>query len=220
MSTSKRKIREEIKEFSHLLRALKTSSVTELSTLICPTHEDEPVSRSSDNREFRSKWPLLAEDVYRSSICFEEELSGQAEQQLSGELPASPDDILTGRLSASEASALAGSSVFILSRALSYLSDNFPHIEKNTQHRVKAADWKLVLSILTESELFPDEVLDVVMRRMAASYDPSIERKVLAHSWSSAQMQRAKSQFTDLEAELDVDIDPAVGLSEIGVQLP
>jgi hypothetical protein len=193
MSTSK-EIRKEIKEYSHLLRALKTSSAADLAAHIHPVRlaQDElssgsKISMEPNRKEFWTKWPLLLNEVYPPAIDFEEEFVFLAEQTLSDNFPS--DDDSSDHLSASDAPALAGSTLYALGCTLSLLSDSFPHVERGVQHRVKAADWKVVLELLANSHIFPDElvsictvisvsdltnrVLEIVTRRLTGLYESS-----------------------------------------------
>jgi hypothetical protein len=169
-----KKIREEIKEYSHLLRALKTSSVADLSAHIYPSQssktltllaegndldaEQKPSGHDASERAFWTKWPLLASEVYPAPWSFEEELTLLAEQALSADAPEDEDALVDSKhLSSPVTKALMETSLYALGQALSLISDNIPHVDKGVQFRVKAADWRLVLQLLSNSTVFPDE---------------------------------------------------------------
>lgn len=162
-STSKRNIREEIKEYSHLLRALKTSSIADLATRIHPSQSItllEQGESSNPNqfgkKEYWTRWPLMPAEVFPPSISFEEEFVSLAEQELSKDSQYD-EDIGSESISPSDGSEISSSTLYALGRALCVLSESFPHVDKGVQHRVQASDWRLVLDALTESDVFPDE---------------------------------------------------------------
>jgi len=216
MSSSKKKIRKEIKEYSHLLRALKTSSTSDLAAHIykASSQPNESTSIGSSaqtvdprtKKDFWTRWPLMPEEVFRPPLGFDEEFSTIAEHALNDE-PLDSESTLSDHLASSDAAALTGSSLCALGQCLSLLSDNFPHVDKGVQSRVKPADWKLVMEQLAGSKMFPEEVLQTVSRRMNALYNSSNDEMIQV--LPNVPLRQAEAEVEEMEEQLMYDIYPA-----------
>jgi len=149
----------------------------------------------------------MPDEVFRPPLGFEEEFVTLAEQALNGDQFDPDAPLPSDHLSSSDAAALTGASLHALGQSLSLLADNFPHVDRGVQSRVKPSDWKLVMELLTDAEVFPEQVLQSVHQRMGALYSASGSN--ISHNPSQELLVRAEAELEDLKEELLYDIYPA-----------
>jgi hypothetical protein len=170
-----KKLRQEIQEYSSLLRALKTASTSNLAahiyTDVPETHaitdgdslspqqesfkrrRPSPHPLAKPERELWTRWPLMPDDVYPPTWSLEEEIAAiisdcakQSDEGNSEDIPSTAD-----------CSALAASSLHSLEQTLSRIASNFPVVDKGSHYRLKAGSAEHVLQIVKQEGLFPPE---------------------------------------------------------------
>lgn len=157
--------RYEIQEYSYLLRALKSASTADLAEHVVLEPRREALRRSTELeghddstsvKELWTRWPLMANDVYPPSWSLEEEIISLAASSLSSEHYGSELQELE-ELPPSVTSALAASTMHVLSQSFAHLAANSPLVDKKSQGRLQPSGWQEVLSIIDSECIFPSE---------------------------------------------------------------